>query len=183
MNNKFPTGLAIVVAFVALIAIVGLLWMTTSNAEIRYRNEFNAQVKANESEFDKVWKVIAQQVQVSQQERETFKKTYVEIMQSQQGIAGKGALASFFQQAQVPVSAELFSKLMTTLEAQRESFNRSQKKLVQIKLQHDNILQTFPGSIVVGGRPPLELVLVSSDKTKEIFSTGTDNDVELFQTK
>lgn len=181
--QKVPASLIILIVLVAVMAIFGMFWVSTSNEEVRTRNEFAAQQNALESEFDKVWKVISQQAQISQHERETFKKTYLEIMQAQKGIAGQGTLASFFSQAQVPISAELFSKLMTTIEAQRESFNRSQKKLIQIKLQHDNLRQQWPHSMIVGGRPALELTLVSSDKTKEIFSTGRDNDVQLFDTK
>lgn len=183
MNSNSNKLLISFVAVIAIIAVIGIYYLSTSNAEIRTRNEYQAQIKANESEFDKVWKVIAQSAEVSAEERESFKRTYVDIMQATQGVAGKGALASFFTQAQIPISSELYSKLMTMIEAQRESFNRSQKKLIQLKMQHDNLRLTAPSSLVVGGRPELELVIVSSDKTREIFSTGTDNDVQLFPKK
>jgi hypothetical protein len=155
--------------------------MSANNHEVRLRNEFAAEEKVSESLFDKVWKVISQQASIAEEERKTFRATYVEIMNAQQGIAGKGALASFFSQAKVDVSPDLFSKLMTTIEAQRESFHRQQQKLAQIKMQHDNVRLVFPSSLFVGGRPPLELRIISSDKTRGVFETGTDNDVELFK--
>ena len=157
------------------------LYISANNREVSLRNQFKAQQKSNESSFDKTWKVIQQQAGVAVEERETFRKTYVEIMDSTQGVAGNGQLASFFTQAQVNISPDLFAKLMTTIEAQREGFHRDQQKLLEIVKQHDNVLTMFPSSFFVGSREPLEARIVTSSKTDQTFITGQDNDVDLFK--
>ncbi len=180
--KNFAIAGAIVCAFCLIISMIaGATVIGSFNSEVAARAEFNAQLKVNESSFDKTWKVIQQEAQVASAERESFRKTYAEIMQSQQGIAGNGQLASFFTQANINVSPELFSKLMTSIEAQRESFHRDQMKLAEIKSKHDKILGGFPGNVLFFfvHRDPLEIKMITSDRTNEAFASGTDNNVDL----
>lgn len=171
-------------AFVALVVVVGLiffsLYIGAINGEARIRADFDAQQKVNESSFDKMWKIIQQSASIPDAERESFRKTYVEIMQATQGVAGNGQLASFFTQAKIDISPDLFSKLMTTIESQRESFHRDQMKLLQIKAEHDKILSVFPSSFFLAGKSRLDAKIVTSSKTDRAFETGKDDDVELF---
>lgn len=174
------TLISIVGGLLFCVIMIAIIYASSHNNEVSLRNQFNAQQKSNESSFDKTWKIIKQQAGVASQERESFRETYVEIMDATEGVAGRGALASFFQQAKIDITPELFSKLMTTIEAQRESFHRDQQKLLEIKKDHDNVLAKFPSSLFVGSREPLEAKIVTSAKTSEAFGTGEDNDVELF---
>jgi len=160
-----------------------IMYMGAHNTEVSLRNKFKAQQKANESSFDKTWKIIQQNAQVSERERDSFKEAFTDIMSEQKGIAGEGKLASFFTQSKIDISPELFKKLMTTIESQRESFHRDQQKLLNIVEQHDNILTELPSSIFVGGREKLEAIIVTSSKTNEAFSAGEDNEVNLFENK
>lgn len=164
-----------------VVFMIGVAGISTYNYEITLRTQFEGQLKVNESSFDKTWKVIQQQAQVASSERESFRKVYTEIMQAQQGVAGNGQLASFFTQAKVDVSPDLFAKLMTSIEAQRESFHRDQMKLAQIKVDHDRVLSRFPGNIVfwIFPKNPLELKMITSDRTNEAFASGVDNNVDL----
>jgi hypothetical protein len=180
MKNVILGMAAALGVLVALVIIFGVMWMSAVNAEARARNAFNAQAKVNESSFDKMWKVIKGQAEVSETERESFRKTYTEIMNSTKGVAGQGQLASFFTQAKIDVSPELYSKLMTSIEAQRGSFHRDQQHLLKLKQQHDNIRTTMPSSFFVGSKPELEVKIVTSGKTQEAFSTGEDNDSGVF---
>lgn len=180
MSAATKTIIAVVGVMIVGIMMLGGMYVSAHNGEVSLRNQFNAQQKNNESSFDKTWKVIQQQAGVASEERESFRETYVEIMDATEGVAGSGMLASFFNQAKIDISPELFSKLMTTIEAQRESFHRDQQKLLEIKKDHDNILAQFPSSMFVGSRPSLEANIVTSAKTSEIFSAGEDNNVDLF---
>jgi hypothetical protein len=72
---------------------------------------------------------------------------------------------------------------MTSIEAQRTSFTREQAKLIDLQREHNNLLQTLPSSIFVGGREPIEVKIVTSGKTNKSFATGEDNDVDLFDKK
>jgi hypothetical protein len=181
MKNLAIVG-AVGCAFVLIVSMIcAATFIGTFNSEISTRADFNAQLKVNESSFDKTWKIIQQEAQVASTERESFRKTYSEIMQSQQGIAGNGQLASFFTQANINISPDLFAKLMTSIEAQRESFHRDQMKLAEIKSNHDKIIGGFPGNMLFFfiRRDPLELKIITSDRTNEAFTSGTDNDVDL----
>ena len=182
------TGAAAIVAAIigsvfSIVFIVGGLWLHAYNTEATLRNAFNAQQKSNESSFDKTWKIISQEAGVAEQERDTFKSAYTSIMTASKGVAGNGQLASFFTQAKIDVSPQLFEKLMTSIESQRESFHRDQQHLLKIKQQHDDILTTMPSSLFLSGKQPLEAKLVTSAKTSQAFESGQDNDTKLFEQK
>lgn len=162
-----------------LMLVVGGLWMSAHNREVGLRAQFDAQQQSNESGFDKMWKIIQQQAQVAEVERDNFRETYVAIMEATQGVAGNGQLASFFTQAKVDVSPALFSQLMTSIEAQRESFHRDQQRLLQIQAEHNMVRTKAPSSWFVGGRPALEATIVTSSHTEAVFATGTDDNVDL----
>lgn len=174
-------GLTIVGLVVFVGIVFGLVAISIFNNEAKLRNQFNAQQKANEASFDKVWKTIQSQASVANEERESFRETYEAIMVAQRGVAGNGSLASFLNQSQISVSDDLFQTLMVTIEAQRESFLQNQEKLLDIKRQHDNMLDTFPSSLLLASRERLEPKLVLSEKTDSAFSSGQENDIELFR--
>jgi hypothetical protein len=180
--KSFVAGIgAVALVLFVVVITVGLMAMSAGNAEVSARNAFNNQQKVNESSFDKVWKTIQQQAGVAEAERESFRKTYAEIMTATKGVAGAGGLASFFSQAKIDVTPELYSKLITSIESQRESFHRDQQHLLRLKQQHDDIRTRMPYAFFVGSRPELEVRLVTSAKTTEAFSSGVDNDVTVFQ--
>lgn len=181
MQSKVPLVMALAMFAFALIA--GIMYVSSSNAEVRLRNQVVAQQKSNEAVFDNTWKILQSQAGVAQTERESFRATYSQIMQDTRGVAGSGALASFFTQAKIDISPELFGKLMTSIEAQRTAFTREQQELIDLKREHDTLLQTLPSSIFVGDRPPIEIIVVTSAKTEAAFGSGQENDVELFNLK
>jgi hypothetical protein len=76
--------------------------------------------------------------------------------------------------------ASMYKKLMVSIEAQREGFFREQKKLVDLKLSHDNLRKKFPSKMFVGSEPELELKLITDSRTKDVMESGEDNDIELF---
>lgn len=150
-------------------------WINLFNKEKMLRNQVAAQQKTNEASFDKMWKIIQSQTKVSEKERESFRATYVDIMQATKGVVGQASLAAFFTQSKIDVNNELFSKLMTTIESQRESFYRDQKLLLDIQLQHNNLISTFPGNLF--GFEPLNVKIVTSSKASDAFETGEENEI------
>jgi hypothetical protein len=178
MKFSFAMGAGICLFVVALALAVTAI--SATNRDVELRAAAAAQQEALATNFDKLWKTIQQQAEVATAERESFRKTYVEIMNAQRGQAGNGSLASFLSQAGVTVSPELFRQLMTSIEAQRESFNREQTHLIKIKQEHDTLRGRFPSSIFVGGRPPIEIQLVTSARTEEALSSGREDGVHVF---
>ena len=49
-----------------------------------------------------------------------------------------------------------------------------------MKREHDNQSTTFPGSFIVGGRPEIEVTIVTSTRAEENFRTGKDDDTTVF---
>lgn len=153
------------------------------NHEASLRVQFKAQQSVNESSFDKTWKVISQQANIAEHERDDFRKTYVEIMEATRGVAGNGQLASFFTQAKVDVPPDLFAKLMTTIESQRESFHRDQQKLLQLQAEQNKCFEVQPSGLILsllGRTERVKANIVTSSKTSEAFESGEDNNTELF---
>lgn len=160
-----------------LVGIFFLTWMSANNAEVSARNAFVAQQKSNESSFDKMWKTLKQMGGIPESERASFEKAYVNIMTATKGVAGNGQLASFFQQAKIDIPPTLFANMMSTIEAQRESFHRDQQKLLKMKQQHDDVRTKWPSAFFVGSRPEVEAKIVTSAKTTAAFETGEDNEI------
>lgn len=169
-----------IVSIVLLGAVFALELVHYSNKEIKLRNRVAAEQEANEVDFDKTWKVIKQQAQVTDEYRDSFKDVYVEMMSERYDNARGGSLMSWVQESNPTLDSSIYKQLMTTIEAQREGFNRRQIKLRDIKREHDDLIGTFPGSLFLASREPVEVKLVTSSKTKETFETGVEDDVDLF---
>lgn len=168
---------------VLVLALVGVfMYMSCSNAEIRQRNAVTAQGKANETSFDACWKIIQGQAQVSDKYEGAFKEIYPALMEGRHYEKG-GALAKFITEANPTFDTKLFEKLANSIEVQRMAFMRDQQKLIDLKREHDNLLATAPSSWFVGGRPPVEIRIVTSSKTDATFSSGKDDEVDIFPAK
>jgi len=177
---------AIIIAGIATLTIgliVIVTYISTNNNEVRLRNQAAAQEQANEAIYDNVWKTISQQAQISQEYRDSFAKIWKDIISARYENARGGALMSFIKEHNPELSIELYKKLMVTVESERKEFLNNQKKLIDIKREHDNIRTTFPSSLIVGNRPELDITIVTSTKAKEVFENRIDDDVKVFPQK
>ena len=177
MKNKglLVAGLAVV----SFMAIVFLMYASYSNAEVRLRNQIAAQQRKNEAVFDNTWKIIQQQAGVADHHKDSFREIYSSLMDSRYSQSG-GEAMRWIQEHNPQFDSSLFSKLMTSIEAQRTIFTREQNALLDLKREHDNLLQTIPSSLFVGSRSSIDVVIVTSAKTSQSFDSGQDNDVDLF---
>lgn len=175
-------GLAVVGLVVTLFLIGVVMFISYSNKEVDLRTSFNAQQKANETVFDKVWKVIEQKSGVSSQYADKFKEIYVEVMDARYKDGG-GQLMKWIQESNPQFDASLFKDLSLAIESNRAEFQRVQSKLIDIKREHDNLRMKFPSSIflAIKGTKELQMKIVTSSKTDKAFETGKEDDVELFK--
>jgi hypothetical protein len=170
---------AVAVGAVALIGIIGvLMYFSYSNAEVRLRNQITAKQRANTAVFDTCWKIIQQQCQISNQYKDGFKEIYTGLMEGRHYEKG-GALMKFITEANPSFDVKLYEKVANSIEGQRMSFLRAQEELIDLKREHDNVRTLFPGCIFVGGRPEIDIKIVTSTKTDETFNTGKEDDVSL----
>lgn len=173
----------VVAGSVAFILLVGVLsGISVSNNEIDLRAQFMAQVDANKVTYDKVWKTVSQKAQITDKYKDDFKDVYVSMMNERYEGETKGSpMFKWVQEHNPQLSASIYTDLMDAVESNRAEFLRVQKRLIDIKREHQILRQKFPSSIIVGSRPELVLELVTSAKTKKAFETGEENDVDLFK--
>jgi hypothetical protein len=170
------------VSVVLLIVVVGgaaLYGVSISNQEVRLRNKAVAQQKANEAVFDNMWKTIAQTCEVKDDYKDTFRESWTKIISAQNSGEAASAIKVTINRINPKLSAKIFTQTMTVIESSRKEFTNNQKQLVDIKREHDDIRQTWPGSMICGGRPELEITIVTSTRTGDAFKNGKDDDISL----
>lgn len=175
------TGLSIGgVLLVAVLTLVGM-YFHFSNTEVRVRNQAVAKQRANEADFDKTFKILQQQFNVAESAKDAFKDVYGGLMQARTENESKELMFKFTKEANIPAPEfnKLYEKVSSSIEVQRTDFAERQKELVDLKREHDNLRTTAPSSWFVGGRPELQITVVTSTRTQQAFSTGKDDNLNL----
>jgi hypothetical protein len=180
MSKNQVTGI-VVGAVVAVIVLMGVsMGISTSNKEIGLVVKADAVQKSNEARYDEVWKTIKQVAGVTDKYSKDFKEVYLGMMEGRYGGEKGSPMLKFVTESNPTLDPAMYTKLTDTIIAQRAGWTRDQKKLIDIKREHDALRQLFPSKLFVGGRPELEIVVVTSSKTKAVFASGEDNDIDLF---
>jgi hypothetical protein len=180
MSKGLIIGLAIAGCVFVLGMIVGIWWVSTSNGEIRLRNQMTAKQEDNKNEFDNMWKKIAQVAQVSEKDRSSLEQLFVRHAAARTSDGG-GELMKWVQESVPNVSSDTFTNLQNIITSSRDRYTMRQKEILDLKREHDNVRLTFPSSIVCGGRPEIKVVIVTSERTDKAFGSGKDEDVDLFR--
>ena len=163
----------------AAVVIIGLMYVSYSNAERRLRNQITAKQTDNTSELDNVQKKISQIVQVSDIQMAALKDIIVGNAQAR--AQGAGSLATLVKEAvpNLDTTITTFNNIINIITGSRDAWTMRQKELLDLKREHDNMIDTFPSSLIVGGRGKIDVVIVTSGRVKENFRTGEDNDIDL----
>lgn len=180
-QTKSKKGLYIGLAVAAFLGIVLLVMgISASNSEVRLRNQGEAQEQVCKNDFDAMFKKIAQIAQVGDQYKETFKEVYPALIEGRYKDDGN-VLMKWVQESNPNFDTKLYDKLVDVIESSRDGFKHQQDKLADIVREHKDLLGTWPSSMFVGGRPPLNVTFISSGKTKEAYRTGEENDIDVFK--
>lgn len=175
-NIRIGTGLFLIIGVIFASWTIGI-----NNTEIRTRNQGKAQQEACAAYFDKMWKVLQQEAQVADQYKEAFKEIYPGLIAGRYSGKNDGSLMKWVTEHNPQFDVKLYDKLMTAVEGQREGFFVEQQKLIDIDREHKNMRQTFPNSIIIGNRADLNIVIVKSLKTDEVYKSKQENGVDLFK--
>lgn len=180
MNGKLVAILSTIAVIVIAAVGIGLGAVGISNEEIELRNQADAQQKANEATFDKVWKVLKQKAGIMDKQRDDFRAVYTGIMNERyQGEAAGAPAFKWIKEHNPEFPMDMYKDVSDAIESNRAEFLRVQKRLIDIKREHDNLLKKFPSSLIVGSRPALEIQVVTSKRTKRTFETGEENEEDL----
>lgn len=177
MNGKIAISVMI---FVGAFVLIGLTsYFSYSNEEIQLRNLVDAQQQTNEAYFDKMWKIISQKAEVSQQYENAFREIYPDLMKGRYDN-NKGGLMSWIQEHNPNFDTSLFASVMTSIEAERTGFFVEQKKLIDLGREHNNLIEVFPSSVFLMNRDVIDLTIIKSEQTEDVFKVGKEELNPLF---
>jgi hypothetical protein len=155
------------------------------NSEARMRNQIVAKQKDNTNEYDNTWKKISQAAQVTDAQKQALMDIIVGNSKARAGNGNGGQLATFVHEAVPNIDTSTFNQLMNIVTSARDGFTMRQKELLDFKREHDNLMDTFPGSLLFSllGKTKIDVTIVTSSRTEDAFKTGKDDDVDVFQKK
>lgn len=179
MKNITAAILIVVAMMMAFIVGVGVSITGTLDDEAMMRNRVLSQRQVVEANFDKMWKVIEQQTQVVK----VSKELQAELVES----LVKGRSASFIKivnesNPESAFSREQFVSLSNSIETQREEFLAEQVKLIDFDRYHRSMFDRVYSGLLLSffNREPLDnVIVISSDRTKDVINTGLDNPTKL----
>ena len=131
-----------------------------------------------------MWKTISQKSQIALKNDSSFYRNVNAIME---GRKDAGDLFMKWVQESNPNAnydqvSVLYQDLSRTVEGQRDGFFMEEKMIQNIVMEHNNLIQKFPGSFWNSflGRKELIYKPITSDRTDEVIKSGKDNNVEVF---
>jgi len=176
---KKTTAITIAAVSVFFMLIIVANYFSASNTEISLRNTIEAKQKSCEAYYDKMWKIISQKAQVSEQYKSSFGQIYKDIMSARYNDGG-GQLMKWIQESNPNFDVSLYRDLSASIEAERQGFFIEQQALIDLNREHKNLLMKFPSSLFVGGRPPIDIKVITSAKTEDTYRTRQENDTKVF---
>lgn len=177
----------IILGIVVLVVLLGIFYFSAKvsygNDEATLRIQIKKQTEVCSIVFDDMWKIIKKKAQVPEKYKDDFK----EIILADNQAYGKdgiqvGGIFNTIQKVNPSFTKEMYVDLMQTIESEMKRFEAEQKKLISLSEQHEILITTFPGTLYLSGIQPIEIKLITSGKTKEVYETGEDNDTDVFDT-
>jgi len=187
VKNYVLVGLGLVV-FVCLSLF--FYDISVDNKVITKREAFLAQDNVRKANYDKMFKVVAQTAEIPDhfmsEAKEAFKEIYTPLIEGRYSNDRGGSLMSWVSENNpnfdLKSFGKLYEKLQIAIESNREQFFVEQKKLIDIKRDYNVYIAQKPVKWFVNdGLKPLELKLITSTKTEKVFSSGVEDDIELFK--
>src|SRR5262249_20085793 len=125
--GKIGRGWIIFGAFCAIVFILLVTWISYFNEDKSLRVQFDNESRANQADFDNMWKTIQQKYQIKGDYEKTFKEGLHEIAM---GRTGGGLFKSIQESsAGTGISNDIYKEMMATIEGKRNQFESHQKVL------------------------------------------------------
>lgn len=180
METKKIVALGASLLVAIMIIIVVVMNFSTQNTEIDLRTRTEAQNKKCEAYFDKMWKILKQKAQVTDQYKNAFKEIYPKLIEGRYS-QGDGSLMKWIQESNPEFDASMYKDLMKSIEIERTGFFNEQSLLIDLQREHEAYLKKVPNRwFLSSDLKPVEIKVITSASTKDAYRTGEENDVELF---
>jgi len=173
---------ALIASIVGMMTIIILFSMNISieNKEIDLRATTEAQNKKCEAYFDKMWKILKQKAGVTDQYKEAFKDIYPKLIEGRYS-QGDGSLMKWVQESNPTFDASMYKDLMKSIEIERTGFFNEQSTLIDMQREHKTYLLKAPSRWFLDDNlKPVEIKVITSSKTDEVYRTGKEDDIDLF---
>ncbi|MBQ9884069.1 MAG: hypothetical protein Q4D30_07005 [Bacteroidales bacterium] len=173
--------IAIICIVVVLVVLVGM-YFSYNNKEVALRKEAEAQKGKIEGVHDKMWKVIQQKAEVSNEYREAFEKIYPELI-SGRYANDNGSVMKWIQESNPEFDTSLYKDLQQAIEIQREYFNNAQTRMLDVIKERETLIETYPAKWFISNKQKIDYEVISSTATKTTMTTGIDDEVSVFKKK
>ena len=177
MNKIIGIVVAIVIAVFGLTTLT--MYFTYNNKDPKLRAQAEAQRGKIESVHDKMWKVLQQKAQVSNEYKDAFSEIYPALIEGRYS-QGDGSLMKWITEANPNFDTSLYKDLMQSIEIQRTEFQKVQEKMLDVIREHNVLLTTVPSKWFISNTETIEYTVISSTRSKAVMETGLDDDVSLF---
>ncbi|MBQ6038059.1 MAG: hypothetical protein IJL37_05285 [Bacteroidaceae bacterium] len=171
--------ITIICVIVVLVVLVGM-YFSYNNKEVALRKEAEAQKGKIEGVHDKMWKVIQQKAEVSNEYREAFEKIYPELI-SGRYANDNGNVMKWIQESNPNFDTALYKDLQQAIEIQREYFNNAQTRMLDVIKERETLIETYPAKWFISNKSKIEYEVISSSATKGTMTTGIDDEVSVFK--
>jgi hypothetical protein len=177
--------IGIVVVLLVIIGSVLVYGVSTLNGEMRLRNAIIAKQRDNQSEFDNMWKKVAQVAQVTDAQKNALLDIFKGYALARSAGKEGGSLANWIHESCPTVDTSTFNNLQNLISSSRDRWTMQQKELLDLNREHDNIVTVFPSHLICSafGRGKIDVTIVTSTRTVAAFASGKDDSVEVFQKK
>jgi hypothetical protein len=180
------TGKIVGLGIGALVLIIGIWifssYISYSNRDTSLRNQFTQKVSERTAFYDAMWKTFSQKAQIVVKADSGF-ANIVKIQMAGQADGPQVAM-KWLQQTNPTASysqiVDMYKDLSRTIESKRSEFFEEEKMLQDIKLQDDNAITLFPGSLFLSSRKPIDYKPITSTQTDNVIKTGKDDNTKVF---
>ena len=168
-------------AGVLLVGYIGAV-ISQMNTAKNLGFDCDARLKANTATFDNMYKKIVQSSKIPGEKARQIKEILSAYVQGRGGNAGQ--VVSMVRESVPDIQLPEYSQLINIITGSRDSWTRNQEELVNRVTVYNKYISDVglvrSVAMSFGGFQPKEAKLITSDKTEEAFSTGKDNDTNLF---
>jgi hypothetical protein len=175
------TILIVSIVLTLLLTAVGTgMYFSYHNQNVDLTEQINAKINVNKANYSKMWEIISQQAQVSEKYADDFKEIYPKLMEGRYSN-GQGQLMNWIQEHNPNFDTSLYTKLMNSIEAQRESFFTNQVQLQDLSRQHNVLIKRAPSKWFLSSVEPIEVPNVINRASEKAFETGIEQEMKLFK--
>lgn len=167
--------------FIILAGVISFATMWSHrNTAVSLEEKIKAQHVANKSSYDNMWKKFKETAQVTDKQAEHFKDVYQGMIEGRYENDDK-LLMKAVQEQNPTMGTEVYTKLQNTIIAGRDSFNNNQTKIADMIREYNTYIRKHVVMNALFRFKELDAnnYIVTSERTKNAFEKGADDEIDL----